>query len=231
MKSEVLILAGGLGTRLRPLNLGVSKPIAPIGDGTFLERQIDYLKRCGFRSFVLAISRTTLDVKQRLGDMRGQGILVAYSVDPRPIGTGSAVLRALPRLRDPFIVVNGDTLFSFDPMTVFAQHKTFGGDATVAVVRKRNNGRYTNVLLDDDGRVTSLNASTKNAYGYVNAGVAVMQKHSFEGFKKELPLSLEKDIMVHTAHRKRLYAARVHGTFWDIGTPRSYRHFQSIHKL
>lgn len=229
--SEVLILAGGLGTRLRPLNLGVSKPIAPVGDGTFLERQIDYLVKRGFRSFLLAISRQTLDIKERLGDVRGRGISVAYSVDPKPIGTGSAVLRALPRLRDPFMVVNGDTLFSFDPTAVLAQHEGFGGDATVAVVRKRNNGRYTNVLFGSDGRVTSLNASTKNSYGYVNAGVAVMRKRAFKGFRKELPLSLEKDIMVHIASRKRLFAAKVHGTFWDIGTPRSYRHFQSIHKL
>ncbi len=227
--SEVLILAGGLGTRLQTMNLGVSKPIAPVGDETFLERQIDYLTKCGFRSFLLAISKQTLDVKERLGSMRGKGISVAYSVDPKPIGTGSAVLRALPHMRDPFMVVNGDTFFSFDPMAVVAQHKEFGGDATVAVVRKRNNGRYTNVLFDDRGRVTSLNASTKTSYGYVNAGVAVMRKRSFGGFRKELPLSLEKDIMVHIAQGKRLFAAKVHGTFWDIGTPRSYRHFQSIH--
>lgn len=226
--NEVLVLAGGLGTRLQPLELGVSKPIAPLGSRTFLEHLIDRLADFGFRSFTLAISRQTLDVKRQLHSTVQRGVHLSYSVDPKPIGTGSAVVRALPMMRDPFLVVNGDTFFSFDPNVVVDAHRTNRADATIAIVRKDNNGRYTNVATTPDGVITDLSTRSGRSRVFVSAGVVAISKAACAGFDARLPCSLEKDILPQVVGRRRAYAVKVKGNFWDIGTPHSYRYFQSV---
>jgi|GEM_PF-5252823 len=229
--NNVLILAGGLGTRLLPLKLGVSKPLAPIRGRSFIEWQILHLSKFGFRKFTLAISQNTLDIKRSIHFPKKFGIHLDFSIDPAPIGTGTAVLRALPFMSDEFFILNGDTMFSFDPRLLLNLHYTSNALATLAVVKKNNNGRFTSVTFNSSGKIKALSAKKTKKNGNVSSGVVVVDKAIFKGYKLKKPYSLERDILEKVASSGRMFALPMLGTFWDIGTPRSYQYFKAHYKI
>src|SRR5260221_14551489 len=127
---QALILAGGKGTRLRPLTVYTPKPIVPICNRPFLLYQIDTLRRAGVTDITLSLSYQPEKIEQQLGDGSNFGVKLKYMVEPQPMGTAGAYKFAEELIREPTVVFNGDILTDLDLKAVIRQHKERSAVAT-----------------------------------------------------------------------------------------------------
>src|SRR5437870_11389304 len=130
---QALILAGGKGTRLRPLTVYTPKPIVPICNRPFLLYQIDTLRRAGITDITISLSYQQNKIEQLLGDGSDYGVALRYKVEPQPMGTAGAYKFAEELIREPTVVFNGDILTDLDLKTVIRQHKERHAVATIVL--------------------------------------------------------------------------------------------------
>ena len=139
---QALILAGGKGTRLRPLTVYTPKPIVPICNRPFLLYQIDTLRRAGITDITLSLSYQPNKIEQLLGDGSDHGVKLKYTVEPQPMGTAGAYKFAEDLIREPTVVFNGDILTDLDLKTVIREHTEHGATATIVDVVRPTGGRW-----------------------------------------------------------------------------------------
>jgi mannose-1-phosphate guanylyltransferase len=231
---QALILAGGKGTRLRPLTVYTPKPIVPICNRPFLLYQIDTLRRAGITDITLSLSYQPEKIEQLLGDGSNIGVKLKYIVEPQPMGTAGAYKFAEELIREPTVVFNGDILTDLDLKTVIRQHKDRSAVASIVLTPVDDPRMYGVVETDGDGRVQRFlekpqpeQTDCRN----INAGTYVLEpsvldlipkgeNHSFEyGLFPKL-LETGEPFFAHTPQR----------TYWlDIGTPARY--LQAHHDL
>src|SRR5215210_1494440 len=150
---QALILAGGKGTRLRPLTVYTPKPIVPICNRPFLLYQIDTLRRAGIKDITLSLSYQPQKIEQQLGDGSDFGVNLKYTVEPQPMGTAGAYKFAEELIREPTVVFNGDVLTDLDLKTVIREHKERKAIATVVLAPVEDPSAYGVVETEPDGRV------------------------------------------------------------------------------
>ena len=150
---KAVILAGGEGTRLRPLTLTTPKPVVPVVDRPFLRHQLDLLAGAGVREVVFSVAYRPERVEAVFGDGSAFGVRIRYAVEDSPLGTGGAVRNALPLLDERTIVLNGDVLTDVDLAGVVARHDAEGASATILLTPVPNPAAYGLVETDADGRV------------------------------------------------------------------------------
>jgi D-glycero-alpha-D-manno-heptose 1-phosphate guanylyltransferase len=212
---EAVVLAGGLGTRLRAAVSDVPKPLAPVGGRPFLERLLDYWIAQGVRRAVLAIGYMHELIEKRFGSAY-RGCEIAYSVEEKPLGTGGALLHALPELKaSRFLVLNGDTYFAVPLKPLEAFHHEKSAQVTMCLHRSRD-PRYTGVTLDANGRVTSLGGGP-----VANGGVFLFEKADFP----KQAFNLEKDLLPGI---EKIYGKVFDVPFIDIGIPEDWRAAEAI---
>jgi NDP-sugar pyrophosphorylase family protein len=218
----VAILAGGLGTRLRPAIGERPKVVAEVGGRPFLSYLLDQLARAGFRRAVLCVGWRADDVEASLGASHGP-LRLAYSREASPLGTAGAIRRALPLLDgDAAMVMNGDSYCDVDLGAAWAWHVARAGEATLVAVEVADAGRYGRVEVDADGTVRSFSEKQPGAGpGWINAGIYLLARSRIEALP-ERPASLERDALPGWVGRG-LRAFCTRGQFLDIGTPASYR--------
>ncbi len=219
---EAVVLAGGLGTRLRAELADVPKPMAPVGGRPFLERLLDYWIAQGMDRAVLALGYKHEAIRSHFGASY-RGCEITYSVEARPLGTGGALLHALALLKGKtFLVLNGDTYFAipFDELAAF--HKASEADITLALFRSAN-PRYTGVALDAAGRVTSFSGK-----GLANGGVFLFERTALEQYRGKQLSSLENDLLQN--HPGPIYGHVFDAPFVDIGVPEDWRAAERIIK-
>lgn len=217
---EAVILAGGFGTRLRPAVADVPKPMAPIDGRPFLELLLDYWIAQGVRRAVLAVGYMHETIRRHFG-AEYRGCAIAYSVEDRPLGTGGALLQALPLVNgESLLVLNGDTYFAVPLAELAAFHRERRADVTLSLFRSEN-PRYTGVALASDGRVTGLAGG-----GLANGGVFLFERQALALRPLEQPLSLEQDILAR--YRGPIYGRVFDARFVDIGLPEDWRAAGSI---
>src|SRR5438046_3148030 len=139
---QALILAGGQGTRLRPLTINIPKPIVPVGNQPFLLRQIQSLKAAGVTDITLSTGYQPLAIKKALGDGSRYGVHLRYLVEPAPMGTAGAYKFAERFLKTSTVVLNGDILTDIDLRTVTEQHERYSAAATIVLTRVENPSAY-----------------------------------------------------------------------------------------
>lgn len=149
---KAVILAGGKGTRLRPLTLHTPKPIVPILDRPFLAFQIDLLRRSGISEIILSLSYQPRRIEEIFGDGSELGVKILYTVEPEPLGTAGAVKKAEPLLSDRTVVFNGDVLSDLDLSAVLDRHRQSGARATIVLAPVENPSAYGLVEVEADGR-------------------------------------------------------------------------------
>jgi NDP-sugar pyrophosphorylase family protein len=151
--TAVVILAGGLGTRLRPVLADRPKGLAPIGEKPFLEIQVELLRRQGARRFVFSIGHLAQQIQDHFGDGRRFGVEIDYSVEgPQLLGTGGALKLAERFFTPQAVVLNGDTFLDLGYAALLARHEEEQAAATLALARADDARRYGRVLLDPSGR-------------------------------------------------------------------------------
>src|SRR5438445_11371884 len=150
---QALILAGGKGTRLRPLTVYTPKPIVPICNRPFLLYQIDTLRRAGVTDITLSLSYQPEKIEQQLSDGSDFGVKLRYTVEPQPLGTAGAYKFAEDLIREPTVVFNGDILTELDLKAMIRQHKERQATATIFLTPVEDASMYGVVETGDDGRV------------------------------------------------------------------------------
>lgn len=229
-----VILAGGLGTRLRPVVADVPKPMAPVAGRPFLEYQLDYWIDQGLREFVLSVGYMHEKVTAHFGHTY-RGCPIRYAVEQEPLGTGGGLLLAAQEVNDeqgPLLVLNGDTFFDVPLAALSRFHEASRADWTFALFRTTDSERYMGMDLAADGSVSGLGRPMKGAESIVaNGGVYVVQPAALRRtpFRPGEVTSLEKDILPALIESGgRLCGREFEGRFIDIGVPEDYRRAATV---
>src|ERR1041384_961546 len=149
-----LILAGGKGTRLRPLTINTPKPVVPVANCPFLLYQIDLMQTAGIKEIILSLSYQPRKIEDLLKDGSDYGVWIRYAVEGTPLGTGGAFKNAEEHIDSTTVVFNGDALTSLDLSSVIALHQEKSAVATLVLTPVENPSAYGLVETDSEGWVT-----------------------------------------------------------------------------
>jgi NDP-sugar pyrophosphorylase family protein len=224
---KAILLAGGKGTRLRPLTIHTPKPIVPIFDRPFLHYQLDLLKRVPeIDEVILSLNYQPRRIEERFGDGGDSGLAIKYVVEPAPLGTAGAVRYAGDSLRESVVVFNGDVLTEVDLAEVIALHRERKAKATIVLTPVENPSAYGLVETDADGNVSRfLEKPTPDEItcNTINAGIYVLEPETFDRIPKDTPWSIERSFFPSLIERHETFVAYVNRGYWiDIGTPEKY---------
>jgi NDP-sugar pyrophosphorylase family protein len=223
---KAVILAGGEGTRLRPLTLAIPKPVVPVVDRPFLRHQLDLLGRAGVHDVVLSVAYRPERVQAVFGDGSPVGKRICYAVEETPLGTGGAVKNAEPFLDSTTIVLNGDVLTDVDLPRVVEEHLASGAAATLVLTPVSNPSAYGLVEADASSRVRRFVEKPEPSQittDTINAGIYVLQTSTLALMPTGVSHSIERAFFPALLARGDLVRAHVHRGYWiDIGTPEKY---------
>jgi len=224
---KAILLAGGKGTRLRPLTIHTPKPIVPIFDRPFLHYQLDLLKQVPeIDEVVLSLNYQPRRIEEIFGDGGESGLGIKYVVEPAPLGTAGAVRYAGESLRESVVVFNGDVLTQVDLAAVIALHRERKAKATIVLTPVENPAAYGLVETDATGNIQRfLEKPTPDQItcDTINAGIYVLEPETFDRIPKDTPWSIERSFFPSLIERQETFIAYVYRGYWiDIGTPDKY---------
>ena len=224
---KAILLAGGKGTRLRPLTLHTPKPIVPIFERPFLHYQIDLLRQIPeVDEIILSLNYQPRRVEEVFGDGSDLGIRIRYLVEPTPLGTAGAVKYAEQYLSDSVVVFNGDVLTEVNLAEVLALHRSRGARATIVLTPVENPRAYGLVETDAEGNVRRFLEKPdpdQITCDTINAGIYVLEPETFDRIPKDTAWSIERSYFPSLVERQETFVAYVYRGYWiDIGTPAKY---------
>lgn len=218
---EAIVLAGGMGTRLRSVVSEIPKPMAPVAGKPFLEYLLIWLQRHGVERVVLSVGYKWETIEQYFGS-RFHGIELAYSVEDTPLGTGGAISLAMSRTTSrTVLIVNGDTIFPLDAAELLARQESRGFGATLALKRMRAFDRYGTVTLSGD-QIVGFQEKSYRDEGLINGGIYAVDRDFLTGRDLPARFSFEQEILEKEAGRGRLFGMEFDASFLDIGIPEDY---------
>ncbi len=224
---KAILLAGGKGTRLRPLTIHTPKPIVPIFNRPFLHYQLDLLKQVPeIDEVVLSLNYQPRRIEEIFGDGSERGLGIRYVVEPAPLGTAGAVRYAGESLRESVVVFNGDVLTEVDLAAVIRLHRERKAKATIVLTPVANPAAYGLVETDDQGNVRRFLEKPKAdeiTSDTINAGIYVLEPDTFDRIPKDTPWSIEHSFFPSLIERGETFIAYIYRGYWiDIGTPGKY---------
>jgi mannose-1-phosphate guanylyltransferase len=227
---QALILAGGKGTRLRPLTVYTPKPIVPVLNRPFLTYQLEILRRAGVKDIVLSLNYQPDKIEQILGDGSQFGVNLRYVTEPSPMGTAGAYKYAANEIRETTIILNGDVLTDLDLNAVIKQHKEQKAEATIVLTPVENPSAYGLVETETDLRVKrflekpSLEELSGLTTNNINAGIYIIEPSVLDLIPEGENYSFEYKLFPDLLNKNRaFYAYVMDKNYWqDIGTPKSY---------
>ena len=230
---EAIILAGGLGTRLRSEVPDVPKPMAPIRNRPFLEYLLDYWIECGVKSFILSVGYMSEKIKLHFGT-KYKGAKISYSYESVPLGTGGGLLLALQKTKEQnVLVLNGDTLFKVPLIDFHKFHQKQCSIMSISLFKFGEKERFGAVRLDENNYVTSIEPKSSDISGDANGGVYLIKVKDFiDIFKNKInkKISLEEDLIKtlinsnsNSNSNSNISGKLYKKTFIDIGIPKDFR--------
>lgn len=218
---QAVILAGGLGTRLRPLTYEIPKSMVLIHGKPYLEYQLAYLRQQGILDIVMLIGYLGEQIIDYFGNGDHYGVRIEYSREITPLGTGGGLKKAEKLLNTDFLLLYGDSFLPVDYSDVFAKHKRCRANATICLYDNRDNTDVmNNTAIDDETQKVIKYCKDKDdkTLKYVDAGVMVLNKSILCLIPSEKVVSLEKEIFPMLIMEESLYAYVSLKRFYDIGT-------------
>lgn len=232
MMTTAIILAGGLGTRLRSIISDVPKPMALINDRPFLAHQLDYWIAQGVKRFILSVGYKHEIIVSFFGTTY-KGAVIDYVIEQEPLGTGGALLLAAQKVQDnsSFLLLNGDTYFgvNLERLMYFAEENK--ADWCLSLFNTANkNSRYMGIDISSDGRINSLNSDNNKDNVLVNGGVYWVRKSALASYTiPTTQVSLETIILPEALKsQQRLFGLECSEKFIDIGIPEDYHRSQLL---
>ena len=224
---QALILAGGKGTRLRPLTMHTPKPIVPIANHPFLLYQLELLKRADVRDVILSLSYQPQKIEDKIGDGTDYNMRVSYTVEASPLGTAGAVRNAAGLITETTVVFNGDVLTDIDINEVVRFHRERAAVATIVLTPVANPTAYGLVETDKkDGRIRRFLEKPKPeevTCDTINAGIYILEPRVLEYIPEGEPFMFEYGVFPQLLERKEPFFAYIWRGYWrDIGTASSY---------
>ena len=221
------ILAGGSGTRLRPILSDRPKVLAPVGGRPFLAYLLDQMVDAGIRKVVLCTGYLAGQVYSAFGD-RYRDLRIWYSEEDRPLGTAGALAQALPLLdSDPVLVLNGDSHCNLDLPAFQQWHEEKKAVGSIALVHQPDASRFGCVSFDANGWILRFGEKKTTGAGWINAGIYLLSQSLLRSIPQGHAASLEYDIFPNCVG-SGLFGFNMGSHFIDIGTPVSYAEAESV---
>ena len=223
---SAIILAGGLGTRLRCVVPDLPKPMAPVCGRPFLAYNLDYWIRQGVNRFVLSVGYRHEAIIGYFGNSY-KGAELVYVIEQTPLGTGGGLLLAAHEIgkNEPFLLLNGDTHFAVNLKELIEFSRANNADWCFALFRTGEAGRYMGMKVSLQGRILLLKSGAEPSHHLVNGGVYWIQPRALQGITAVSgdKVSLEDDIFpAAMASGRRMFGIEFSGSFIDIGMPDDY---------
>ena len=220
-----IVLAGGLGTRLRSVINDLPKPMAPVNGKPFLHYIFQYLKSERITDVILSVGYKNEVIKDFFGE-EYLGIKVRYSIEEEPLGTGGGIKQAFDLIEGAAYVLNGDTFFGLPLWALQEYYFETGSDITLAIKPLENFDRYGTVQMDECFRITKFDEKKFVNKGFINGGIYFFDKKLFEKVEVEQKFSFEKDILERYTGELKFTGKVFDGYFIDIGIPEDYNKAQ-----
>ena len=225
-KMKALFLAGGMGTRLKPLTDELPKPMVPIMNKPLLQRSMENLRKCGIHEIVISTGYKPQYIEAYFGDGSKFGLKIEYICEESPLGTGGAIKKTGHLYNDTFLVFNADILVNMDFQELVRFHKSKKAVATIAVTRVSNPSAYGVIEYDPSDYAVSFTEKPKAdevKSNYINAGVYVFEPEVLREIAADRPVSVEREIfpaLLCSGYKIAVYKGC---KYWmDIGTPEKY---------
>ena len=225
---EAILLVGGQGTRLRPLTIGMPKPLLPTAGVPFLAHQLAKAAASGVRRVVLATAFRSEMFAETFGDGAEYGLEIVYVYEEEPLGTGGGIRNAAASLHsgpdDPVLVLNGDVLSGHDIAAQIDMHRKADAAVTLHLVEVPDPARFGCVPTDFDGRVTAFLEKTPNPMtSQVNAGCYVFTRRYIDAMPAGRVLSVERETFPALIDAGEIVMGYLESAYWlDVGTPEAF---------
>ncbi|EAJ5698930.1 nucleotidyltransferase family protein [Campylobacter lari] len=216
---QAIVLAGGLGTRLKSVVQDLPKPMAPINGKPFLTFVLEYLKKQGITEIVLSVSYKYELIQEHFKD-EFEGMKIRYNIEEELLGTGGAIKDALKLIQNQAYVLNGDTIFDIDLKKLVLNDNKI----CIALKQMQNFDRYGTVNVDDQGIVTSFEEKIFKKQGLINGGIYLLKKDVFDEFDLEKKFSFEEFLQLN-CNALKIQTQIFDDYFIDIGIPQDYKFF------
>ncbi|HLO82939.1 MAG TPA: sugar phosphate nucleotidyltransferase [Chitinophagaceae bacterium] len=225
--AELMILAGGSGTRIRNLIPGLPKILAPVGNRPFIDYLIRYYTLQGIDRFVFCLGELSELVMNHL-EKHYPEIEKIYVSEDHSLGTGGAIKNGLAQCRDnTVLVINGDTYYAIQTEKAAAFHHMCGAECTMILKPMDEVSRYGNVELNGDYSIKAFSEKGKSGPGLINGGAYLLNRRLFLENEYPASFSFEKLYLEQGIGGRRIFGVKQDGFFIDIGTPEDYERAQT----
>ncbi|TYQ12789.1 UNVERIFIED_CONTAM: mannose-1-phosphate guanylyltransferase [Acetivibrio alkalicellulosi] len=223
---KALFLAGGMGTRLKPITNELPKPMVPIMNKPLLERNIERLKRYGINEFVLSTCYKPHKIEKYFGSGEKLGVKVSYISENIPLGTAGAIKNAQNFFKDTFVVFNADILSDIDISDMIDFHRRKGALVTIAVTEVDNPSAYGVIECNKKGYITAFKEKPKpheTNSNLINAGIYIFEPEMFDEIPSGRTVSIERETYPQILDKGMKIAVYNKCSYWmDLGTPEKY---------
>jgi NDP-sugar pyrophosphorylase family protein len=224
---QAVILAGGLGTRMRPITETIPKPMIAVAGKPFLEWQLALLRSSGIANALLLVAYLGEQIEEYFGNGAKTGGCVEYSYERSPLGTGGALKNAEAKLRDWFVLVNGDTYLAIDYQKLMRDFVDADSRAMIVAYEKPAmateavpaSGLPGNLGVSSNGKVTAYQKREPEGLNHIDAGVIVLKKEVLLNLSMAKKCSLEEEIYPQLIARGEMWAWVTREPFYDMGSP------------
>ncbi len=224
MLNTAIILAGGMGTRLKTIISDLPKPMAPIMNVPFLTYQLNYLKHFGIKKVIFSVGYLSEKIIAHY-NQSFENISIEYSIEKNPLGTGGGIRMAMSNLNEDLVLIlNGDSFFDLDLEQFYNLHLEQKSEFSLALRYVNNSERYGNIEFNSSNQITSfIEKNQLNQSGYINAGVYILSKKLYlQNTKPNINFSIEKDFFEKQLNKLIIKGFEFKDYFIDIGIPEDY---------
>ena len=218
---KAVILAGGLGTRLRPYTKTLPKPMLPLGGKPILEYEIEWLKKNGIKEIVVCVSYLRKKIENYFGDGRKFGIKIEYAISNKPLATAGRLKTAEKFIGDAFVCLYGDSIYNFSLRNMIKQHKKSKSNITMSLYDYKFNLKYGVLDTKNNGQVTSWNEKPEFS-AKINIGCYVMEQEVLELIPKNKTYGMDSVIRKVLTKKKKVGSVISKKGFIDIGDKETY---------
>jgi NDP-sugar pyrophosphorylase family protein len=222
---KALILAGGLGTRLRTIAPDNPKGLVDVAGKPFLEYQLLWLREQGLRQVVFCLGYRAEPIMAYFAYGRAWGMDIQYSVESEPLGTAGALRLAWPHLTAAFVAMNGDTYYTDPLLPLLEKHRAVNAQFTIALSAAGPRAAAGQIVLAPDGRITQFTEKDQaSSDSWLNAGLYIIEPEFLSTIPTGRTVSLEREILPQQlAAGTPIYGLPLPNGYLDIGVPAGYR--------
>lgn len=225
---QAIILAGGKGTRLRPLTYTIAKPLIKLVNKPVLQYQIELLKKYGIDKIILCLNYKPDEIEEYFQDGKKFGVNIQYVLEDKPLGTGGAIKNAEVAIEDENVIIfNGDILCDFNIQEIIDFHKSKKSDMTITLIPVEDPTFYGLVVTNDKGEVIQFLEKPnwdQIVTNTINAGIYIMEKDLLKYIPREREYSLEREFFPYILEMQKKFHGITLSSYWiDIGTPKKYQ--------